>query len=324
VIRKRLGRVATVSTAATMALMLLGVGSATAATAPWEFLSPVNLPLTVSPSTDTKSFYAAWSFTIHNKGTSNIAQLYLTDSRAGAAAFVSATRAGCVTSPELYCNFGALNAGQSIDVVVAYKTPTTAGNFPITFQLNANGSTFSDGRNKSRGDTLNLPFDGGTNNPPVTVVSGSSDFSGGYALDGASSFETSTSLTKNNPQSTSATTPTSNTTVMVLETSGYTGGTDPLCGGNVTCIGQWTTLTAPAASPTNPIKVVLTILKKGLPGSIGPDDLSVYHDGDGIISTHCASANDSASAPCIYPTEVGGNLQIVVWLDHNGGLRGIY
>lgn len=307
-----------------MALMLLGLGTATAATAPWEFLSPVNLPVTVAPSTDTKSYYAAWSFTIHNKGTSNIAQLFLADSRTGAAAFVSATRAGCVTTPELYCSFGALNAGDSIDVVVAYKTPTTSGNLPITFQLNANGSTFSDGKNKSRGDTLNLAFNGAPGNPPVTFVDGSADFSGGYALDSAAVFSTNESLTKANPQSTSAKTPSANTTVMVVESSTYSGGTDPFCGGTVTCVGQWSTITAPGASSSNRLKVTITILKKGLPGNVGVDDLFLYHDGDGIITNPCADANDSASAPCIYVTEVGGNFQIVGWFTHNGGARGGY
>jgi hypothetical protein len=88
------------------------------------------------------------------------------------------------------------------------------------------------------------------------------------------------------------------------------------------------------------IKVNLLILGKGIPGSVGPDDIVLYHLGgtnaergdDGIIgdgatsgaTERCASATDSASAPCIYVTEEGQNFRIVAWLLHNGSLRGTW
>jgi hypothetical protein len=327
VIRKRLSRLATVFTSATLALMLLGVGTVTASPPGWQFLNAVN----EAPLVATENL-AAWSFTIHNGGSSNISKLFLTDSLDQAAVFVKDDRNACVKTPVLFCDFGALNAGDSIDVLVVHTAPSTAGDFPITFQLNGSGETYSDGKGRSHGDTLNLTFDGKQfndpipDNPPVTVVSGASEFDGGYVVDAGATFSTGDTLTKKNPQYSSVVAPINLSAVTIQDLSSY--GTGDPCGTNgLTCIGQWTKLSAPTAGGAK-IKITLVIRGQGLPGSLTADDIVVYHDDDGIIgdvaTERCASATDSASAPCIYVTEVGGNFQVVVWLTHNGNLRGGY
>lgn len=321
-IRKRLGRLATVFTAASLALMLVGVGTAVASPPGWEFLTPVNL----APQVGT-SRLAAWSFTIHNDGNSNIAKVYLTDSLTTEAYDVYADRAGCVTTPGLYCNFGALAAGASIFVRVVYRAPSTAGNFPVTFQLNGSGATFSDVRGRSHGDTENLLFDGivGVGHAPVTVVNGSTEFDGGYAITAGGTFSTGGTLTRQNPQTSSVVAPINLSAVTIQDTSSY--GTGDPCGTNgLTCIGQWTKLSAPTSGGAK-IKVTLLIRGQGLPGSVGAEDIVVFHDGDGLIGeggVRCASATDSTGAPCIFVTEAGDNFLVVVWLTHNGGLRGGY
>lgn len=320
-IHKRPGRFATVLTAATLALMLLGVGTAVASPPGWEFLNPVNLAPEVGSAK-----LAAWSFTIHNGGSSNISKLFLTDSLKTEAFDVYDDRAACVKSPVLYCNFGALAAGASIFVRVVYTAPSTAGDFPITFQLNGSGDTFSDGKGRSHGDTQSLYFDGKTDHEPVTVVNTSTEFDGGYALTAGATFSTVGTLTRQNPQTSSVVAPINLSAVTIQDLGSY--GTGDPCGTNgLTCIGQWTKLSAPTAGGAK-IKVTLLIRGQGLPGSVGPEDIVVYHDGDGIIGDsageRCASATDSASAPCVYPTEVGDNFLVVVWLTHNGGLRGGY
>lgn len=317
-IRKRLGRVTAVFTAATMALMLIGVGTAAALPPGWQFLNPVNEAPLVAPGR-----LAAWSFTIYNGGSSNISKLYLTDSLDQAAVYVKDDRNACVKSPVLYCDFGALNADASINVLVVHTAPSSPGDFPITFQLNGSGATFSDGlKGRSHGDTLELKFDGKNLNPPVTVVSGASEFDGGYVIDAGATFATGNTLTRQNPQYSSVVAPINLSAVTIQDLSGYGSG-DP-CGTNgLDCIGQWTRLSAPTASGT-PIKVTLVVRGQSLPGSLGPDDIVVFHDGDGIIGDVAAERCASGSAPCIDVTEVGGNFQIVVWLIKNGNLRGGY
>jgi hypothetical protein len=319
VIRNRLGRVATVVTAATFALMLIGVGTTFASPPGWQFVTPQNLSVQVGPGRQ-----AGWSFTITNGGSSNISKLYLNDSLNQAAVYVQDDRGGCVAAPTLFCSFGALNAGESINVLVVHTAPTTGGNFPITFQLNTSGSTFSDSKGRSHGDTLNLVFDGGTNNQAVTVVNSSSEFDGGYVVSAGGTFSTGTTLTKQNPQTSSVVAPINLSAVTIQDSASYSGTGDPCATFAISCIGQWTKLSAPTSTGTA-IRVNLVILAKGIPGGVGPSDIVVYHDGDGIIgdvpSERCASATDSASAPCIFVTE-NGNFQVTIWLLHNGSIRG--
>ena len=321
-IRKRLGRVATVVTSASLAVMLIGVGTTLASPPGWEFVNAEN------PSVQVRTGrLAGWSFTIHNGGSSNIAKLYLTDSLLTNAAFVQDERGACVASPVLYCDFGALTAGDSIDVLVVHTAPTTAGNFPIKFQLNTSGATFSDSKGRSHGDTLNLEFDGKTGNPPVTVVRSGTEFDGGYVLAAGTEYSTGTTVTKQNPQSSSVLAPINLAAVTIEDTSSYPGTGDPCATSGITCIGQWTKLSAPTTIGA-PIRVGLLVQAKGIPGSVGPDDIVVWHEGgDGIIGNEegerCSSASDSASAPCVYVTK-DGNFHVVVWLLSNGGLRGGY
>ena len=319
-IRKRLSRFATVSTSATLALMLLGAGTASASPPGWEFTNAVNESPLVAPGR-----LAGWSFTIHNGGSSNISKVFLTDSLAHAAVFVRSDRAGCTLTPVLFCDFGALAAGADINVLVVHTAPSVTGNFPITFQLNGSGATYSDSKGRSHGDTLNLAFDGATGNPPVTVVVGG-EFDGGYVIDAGTTFTTGSTLTRQNPQYSTVVAPINLSAVTIQDLSGYGSG-DP-CGTNgLDCIGQWTRLSAPTAGGAK-IKVTLVIRGQGLPGNVSADDIVVWHDGDGIIgdvaAERCLTATDSASAPCVYVTAVGGNFQVVVWLTHNGNLRGGY
>lgn len=315
--RKRLSRLATALMSAALLGAMVAAAPASAATPGWQFNNPVNESPLVAPGR-----LAAWSFTITNGGSSNISKLFLTDSLAQAAVFVQADRPGCVLSPVLFCDFGALVAGASINVLVVHTAPASAGSFPITFQLNGSGNTFSDGKGRSHGDTLNLSFDGKTGNPAATVVSGAGDFDGGYVVDAGATFATGNTLTKQNPQYSSVVAPINLSAVTIQDLGSY--GTGDPCGvDGLTCIGQWTKLSAPTAAGTN-IKVTLVIRGQGLPGSVTADDINVWHDGDGLITTRCASATDGSAAPCIFVTEVGGNFQVVVWLTHNGNLRGGY
>ena len=320
-IRKRLGRSATFITAAALLGAMAIAAPASAATPGWQFLNAVNESINVGSGR-----LAAWSFTIKNGGSSNISKLYLTDSETSAAVFVKDDRNVCVKTPVLFCSFGALNSGDSINVLVVHTAPAASGDFAVTFQLNGSGNTFSDGKGRSHGDTLNLPFDGKTGNPPVTKVSTSSEFDGGYVVTAGASFSTGGSLTRQNPQTSSVVAPIGLAAVTIQDSANYSGTGDPCATSGITCIGQWANVTAPTTTG-NKIKLTLLIRGQGLPGSVGPEDIVVFHDGDGVIgdvaAERCASATDSASAPCVFVTK-DTNFHVVVWLLHNGNARGGY
>src|SRR5205814_1153679 len=131
------------------------------------------------------------------------------------------------------------------------------------------------------GDTLNLVFDGKTGNPPVTVVNTSTEFDGGYVVTAGGTFSTDPNVTKGNPQSSSVVSPINLSAVTIQDSASYPGTGDPCVTFGISCIGQWTKLSAPTATGT-PIRVNLVIFSKGVPGSVGPSDIVVYHDGDGI------------------------------------------
>jgi hypothetical protein len=153
-------------------------GVASAAPPNWV-MNVATLPPTVSPGAP-----AGYAVTITNNGPSNIAALYLVAEVNGSlvapTVYVNPSQGACdpVGQP-LDCALGALTAGQSATVVVAFTTPTSGSSFPVEFQGNATGETFKDGiKGRSHGDTL-LP------NPVVTLtaLNNGKNFAGFFSTD---------------------------------------------------------------------------------------------------------------------------------------------
>jgi hypothetical protein len=330
VFRLRVTWLVTVMTTALLAVMLLSVSTGEAKTPGWGFSA-----VTVNPAPVGLGKLAQYSFTISNTGRSNISALILkTDIAAGPLAtpawiqkvdfigqpdLVAPCGANPPTGP-LNCNLGALNAGNSIDFQIIFRVPASGGTYAFNFMATGNGNTASDSGGTSHGDTLK--------GPASVSVSGNAEFDGGFTLGDGGTFGTNGTLGKNNPQNSSVVTTQAFAATTIQDSATYTGGTDPC--GSLNCIGQWSKVSAP--NPDNgPIKVVLLVYGKGLPGNVGPEDITLLHldNGgfdDGIIgdspSERCASATDSASAPCIFVEAVGQNFRITAWLLHNGSLRG--
>lgn len=305
--RRLTSRLATGVVGALLGVMLLGVGGVSASTPNWGMtVTPV--PDTVAPGN-----LAGYTLVITNSGPSNISQLFL-DASQTTAAYASTTQGSCVLSP-FQCSFGALNAGGSITVIVAFTTPTSGTSFSVVFQLNTSGATFSDKGGNSHGDTFNVT---GT-----TTLNGSPDFTGGFTITGADTLTTSTNLSKKNPQSSRVTAPIL-LGVTLAEGSTFPGtGTDPCSTTSLTCVGQWDNLHV-GSGTQGPIKLVLTILGSTVPGNTSLSDFEVWHEGDGWITTTCDAATPPGNMPCISVSEVGNNFQIVVWLEHNGALHSAY
>ena len=312
----RLRRIATVVSTALLALMLIGPGAVLAAPPGWLFENMANLPVTVSPGAD-----AGYTFRIRNGGKSNIAQLYLTDSVVASPTYLLSSRSGCQTSPVLKCAFGALNAGDSIDITVAYATPSSGTAFPVTFQLNTTGATFSDKGGNSHGDTLDLARS--------TALDGSKNFAGGFVRT-TSAISTDASLSKKNPQSSNVTPPVIDIPVTIEDgiTTFPGSGTTP-CGTIAAphCIGDWAKLNVNDAK-TGPVKVILLLYGPSVPNGATVDNITLWHEGStpNPITTRCGGTTlpIAGGQECITVTKVGNNFQILAWLAHNGSIRGAY
>jgi hypothetical protein len=336
--RLRLAWFAAVVTTSLMAVLVLSPASTLAKPPGWGFDPIVTVPGTVSPGRA-----VAFDVTIKNDGKSNISSVLMGTSLGASnplavPVYISdATWTGqpapliarpCGSAPyttALSCNFGNIVSGAKVSLRIAFHTPATGSSWAFNFLLTGNGDTPSDTGGTSHGDTKT--------GAASVALSSDPDYAGGFVVDGGESFSTVDNLTKQNPQSTKLIAGSSLQIATIQESSSYTpSGT--LCS-TTHCIGQWAIVTAPNPDSAL-INGSLLIYGKGLPGSVGPEDIVLHHLGgtdlergdDGVIgdepSERCASATDSASAPCIFVTQEGQNFRVVFWLLHNGGLRGGY
>ncbi len=297
--------------------MLLGTGTAVAATPGWAFTNQVLIPDTVSPGSD-----AGYSFTIVNNGKSNISQLFLVSNSTQPITYLDTSRGtgGCLLAPYLKCDFGALNAGAHIDVLIAYTTPSSGATFAPTFGLNGTGNTPDPGGN-SHGDTKLYTF--------TTTLNSSANFAGGFQVNGHE-ITTNPNLTNSNKQSTRLTPPSTVLLGPVTVEDGivtFPGGFTNPCLSH-SCYGDWAKVTVRDTSSNlvGPVKVTLNI--KGIASNTDPLTIGLWHDGT-IIMTRCSSSTlpTTGGAECVTVTKSGNGsntiFQIVAWLNHNGTLRGL-
>ncbi len=171
-VRRRSRIVASFASLVLLAAALIAPGTAAAKTPGWS------MTVTPLPGTVSAGAAAGYRVVITNGGKSNIAKLYLTDSRTESpiAGFTTTSQGSCGTDAvtgELSCSLGALGSGRSATVTVAYMT-SGASPFDVTFEANTSGVSFSDG-GTSHGDALTASAS--------TVLSTDPNFSGGFTLD---------------------------------------------------------------------------------------------------------------------------------------------
>ena len=305
-IRKRLGRFATVLTAASMALLLVGVGTTSAATPGWWNSSAAPILESVGPGKD-----AGFTVTLLNEGPGNIATLYLKADKE--ASYVSDSR--CTKAPTLYCSFGAQNVGQTIVLKVAF-TVGSAGSFTVNFSESANGFSNSDKRGNSRGD-IN-PF-----SATASVTTGGGNFDGGYNV-GDDTYSTNQSVGRSNPQATKLQSAPNLQAVTIQD-----GVTSYTCQSSVTqcsrLIGEWSVLRV-GDGTVGPMKVTILIYGNAVTGNPDPSSLYLVHTSDlgvtTVVDQQCNATHSNADCLDGVPTKVGRNYQIVAWLKFNGGIRG--
>jgi hypothetical protein len=323
VIRKRLGRFATVLTTGVMALMLLGVGGAVAKTPTWT-IDVVKLPTVVAAGNN-----AGYAATVRNIGPSNINALTLTVTptstpTATPTYFSGLTWSGsgpndCTGTGTLVCNLGTVVAGTTITFTVAYAVPETqSGSFDVMFSLRAGtGDTGSDG-GTSRGDSFNKTFS--------TGVASNQNFDGGFVV-GDGTFADNQIVGRGNKQATSLTAPTNHIPVTIED--GITAGVN--CTGTACdhLFGEWSKMNVSGgATFGTAFKVTLLVWGGAVPAGTQPADIQFVHvldDGTTqVVDTTCTydTAGAPTNAECITVTKVGSNFQIVAWLFKNGFGRG--
>lgn len=311
--RKRLSRLATAILSAGLLGAMVAAAPVSAATPGWQIINMQKLPPVVADGG-----VAGYSFTIKNAGRSNISALYLTDSYVGAPVYFSSSRGTslCQLTTDLRCAFGALNAGGTINVVIAYRVGTT--DFSDTFQLDSTGDPA--GGNNSHGDSYLKPV--------TTTVSTNPNFDGGFTTAAAQLLQTNQSLGSGNKQSSSLVSP-SSLIPATIEDGITTGVPCTLTGPCARVIGEWTNLSVNGgATYTNAFQVTIMVWGGAVPGGVGATDISLLHTRDNgttyVINTICDSVTAPTNAECIKVTKVGNNFKIVAWLFSNGNLRGGY
>lgn len=334
-IRKRLGRLATVLTSAALASTLLGIGVVTAATPVGWGVDFVKLPTVVSADNE-----AGWFVTVWNHGPSNVndQNIILTSEVAGALPsyltpeadwFLSSggTASCSAATGVMVCNVGTLADDQYVTFTVAFHVPAgTNGSFDLNVNLRAGtGDTGSDRGHNSRGDDKTFTSS--------TDITSSTNQDAGFVVDATTdgSFQTTGNLGRNNKQTTAL--QTTDEIIPVTVTDGVPdypcNSSDADCTAPHGLIGEWSVLNVNGGDNLDPIKVTIMIWGGSVPGGASVDEIYLLH-ADGLggatpINTTCDSATAPTNADCLVSvTKVGNNFRIIAWLEHNGGLRGIY
>lgn len=322
--------------AALLALMTLGIGSVSAQNPSW-FINITPTPAKVGAGHD-----AGFIVTVGNTGPSNINDLRVIvtpsdllplDSAADDPTHVSdlvykfSGTANCTGLRPLTCELGTLEDDEEVTFTVAYAVPAgMTGNFDISVAIRA-GTGDPDGKNNSRGDK--------TEKTGFAVI-GSGNFDGGFVV-GADSYQTNPNLGNRNNQSTGLFGAPQLVPVMV-EDGATLGG--PECPTPTGAIGECSLVSVGGGQTFPAFKVVMLIRGSSVPGNPDPSLIVVHHTfqsgvnpttGDPIYTTEilgdtpserCDSPTSPSIVPCIDVSKVGPNYQIVVWLLHNGGLKG--
>lgn len=328
-IRQRLGRFATVLTAATFVLMLVGVGSVAAKNPSWD-IQIVKLPPVVGAGHD-----AGYRVTVSNAGPSNINTLSMTVTPASTptaaptyfsglswnfGAHGSCTGTGPGGSGPLTCDLGTLTAGQSTTFTVAYNVPTgSTGSFDVTVAIQSGSGNTGTDPGTSRGDAFSKTAS--------TGISSSTNFDAGFVVDDLA-YSTTGTLGRGNKQNSTVEVTDTLLTVTVADGNQAIAPTctDPACN---SAFGEWTNLGVPGN--TNLIKVTLNIWGGAVPGGVSTDQIYLIHVLDNgtvqvigdDLSERCDPATGVPNNPqCVTVTKIGSNYRIVGWLFQNGSIRG--
>jgi hypothetical protein len=266
-----------------------------------------------TPSVVHNGANAGYVVTISNAGPSNIAALYL--NTADSPTYVSGPVGACsAPGVPLSCSFGALTAGSSVAVTVAYATPASGTAFSELFLSSTTGATTSDQGGNSHGDSKTATG--------RTTLTSDKNFAGGFVTDQAA-VGTDSTVGKKNVQATSVTPPTTGIVATVQDGSG--AGTFTCTGCTKTLFGEWSKVTVNGGEPSPTLfPVTLLVYGQSLPKTATADTIDLVHVLDNgsteILSERCGT---SPTPNCVTVTPVGSNYRITGWVYQNGGFKGM-
>jgi Domain of unknown function DUF11 len=315
VIRARVRRlVATVSIGSLLVIQAFA-GSAAAAPPKWV-MSVDKLPAAVTPGGD-----AGYRVTITNNGPSNISQLYLVTDSTATPVYLTSSRSGtcnelgALTGP-LSCAFGALNAGVSVVVTVAYSTVGTSGNaFEIKFQANTTGNTFSDSKGRSHGDQLTTAVS--------TALNANKNFAGTFSPSDGGTIANDAQLTGNNKQATGVIGIPAGFEATVEDGPGTTGTCTS--DGPIPCnalFGEWSVVTVGEGATFDDYFIVTIKFKTGTPTGFLHSYVDPANPGATVQEAigPCAGGVPAASVPCFTWDDATDTASIYTF--HNGSFKG--
>jgi hypothetical protein len=221
----------------------------------------------------------------------------------------------------LKCDFGALNSGAHVTIVVAYRTPGTGMSFSEKFEANTTGVSLNDKHHTSHGDTLD--FFG------TTGLTSDKNQGGGFDGD-ASLVQDDGSLGKGNVQSTQVTPPVRG--VIATVEDGLADGSFtclPAC--NLTPFGEWSRVTVgnggsftDSGGNTLLFPVSLLVYGKSVPSGVTASSIQLIHVlDDGTVDILSQPCGATPTLNCLTVTKVGANYKITGWVNQNGGFKGM-
>lgn len=295
---------------------VVALSGAASATPPHWSMTVTDLPPVAANGSS-----AAYRVTIANAGPSNISKLFLVTKTQNSPSYVAHPSQGSCSAAgagPLRCSFGVLKSHASVTVVVAYVTPSSGTSFDPVFQGNTTGTTYSDPRHTSHGDTLQDP-----NETPTSLTS-DSNFAGGFALD-QTPIHNDPNVGEGNVQSTSVVPPVGDIVATVQDGDPSYSPTCTQCS-DLTLFGDWSRVTVDHGEQFGDLFPVSILVYAGaIPSETSLDDINLVHVlDDGTTATILTErCGETPTLNCITVTQEGDNVRITAWVDQNGGVRGI-
>lgn len=320
----RFRRHVVVVSSALLALMLIGPAGVSAAT-------PAVIVTGAGPNPATVSYNepVAVSTAVTNDGTSTFSLKLTTTNQSLVVRSATATGGICATTSPLSCTFKNVKPGITVSADVVLQSPATGTSFDAQFKWDTTGIAGDRGGN-SHGDSFYYPYNGTpTIGSPLTVgLNGDAiNFRGRYVL--SSTLQTvanSQAVDSANKHATKVVAPTTLIGVTVSD------GTTLACPvGVTTCFGEASVVSV-AADTAFPggFRVIITMDSSEIPSGVNANNVGIYHYGSGSypdekISPRCTFTNGLPNAmPCLNARKINGNdLEITVWVTHNGVMRGL-
>lgn len=328
--RARMGRVGVALGAASLLIAGLFAGTAQAAQANWS--------VEIQPTPPKVEFGTAAGFfiTFTNAGPSNVSQLYYVDDVAPfgdqnpdpAPVYFESSQGSCaVTAGDLRCTLGAVNAGQTATIEVAYPAPTNGANLAYKGEVNSTGVSLNDKGKNSHGDALGA-------SATALLAAGNGNFGGRFNTQNNGNVVNGQVLSGTNKQNAKISFLAANVGASIedgLPNNAFSCA--PACNG-ASFSGDWIRVIVDHGQPQGTAFQVQTQIRN--PGNVDVNTAVVYHVLDTgqvqVIGDDPAERATSTAQPGTLAPEgsvfmqyvTAGNqtvLEVTVWLTQNGGIR---